>query len=256
MTVTNTIFNGADTAERLGLAQLYAKRIAPTTGWPDMGLSEHFVQFYDSDDFIVNSIAEYIIHGLKSDDICIVAATRHHVADVERVVESYTDGLETARLEGRYIVLDAAETLEKLIVNNRPDANLFSAVIGETIEKAARTGRNIRVFGELVGVLCAEQNYSAAVELEEFWNELRERYPFSLFCAYPIEKLGNNVTHMANICSEHSRVIPTESYTSLTSADERLREIAILQQRSRQLEAEVRELECRIAIKETGLAVA
>jgi hypothetical protein len=48
-------------------------------------------------------------------------------------------------------------------------------------------------------------------------------------------------------------VIPDESYTSLSNADERLRAIAALQQKTKHLEAELAELEMRIALKQVVL---
>ncbi len=244
--------------EKLGLAELYSKRIAPTSGWSDMGGSEHFVQFYESDSFIVNSIAEYVIHGLRSNETCVVVASRKHMAEVEKIVESFTDGLDAARVEQRYLPLDAEDTLSRLMVGDMPDAELFSTIVGTMIAEASGRGRKIRIFGEMVGLLCSRRNYAAAIRLEDFWNALREQYPFSLFCAYPMSELStpSATQNMAQICSGHVRVIPDESYTSLSNADERLRAIAALQQKTKHLEAEVAELEKRIASKQVGLQTA
>jgi hypothetical protein len=240
-----------------GLAQLYAKRIAPTSGWLDMGQEDHFVQFYEADDFIVNSIAEYVIHGLRSGETCIIAATAKHLVEVEKIICSYANGLQTARSEGRYVALDAVDTLSKFMIGDMPDEEFFSSIIGDVVAQAAGRKRGVRIFGEMVGVLCKRGNYAAAACLEELWNRLRERYTFSLFCAYPMDVLKRDGAdnYMASICTTHTRVIPDESYTSLPSADERLRAIAVLQQRSKQLEAEVAELERRIAFKQVGLQV-
>jgi signal transduction histidine kinase len=41
-----------------------------------------------------------------------------------------------------------------------------------------------------------------------------------------------------NICAEHSRVVPTENYTTLTSEDDRLRHVSLLQQRAQAAETE------------------
>jgi hypothetical protein len=41
------------------------------------------------------------------------------------------------------------------------------------------------------------------------------------------------------ICAAHARVIPTERYTSLADADDRLRAIVQLQHKARALDAEV-----------------
>jgi hypothetical protein len=235
-------------AAATGLGELVSKRIAPISDWSDMGRTEHFVQFYDNDQFIVNSVAEYVIHGLRSGETCIVAATREHLADITQVILSFGTELERARIDGRYIPLDAVDTLTGFMVDGLPDAGLFAELIGGVIDKAARRGNDIRVFGEMVGVLCSDNNYDAALNLEDLWNGLRKEYRFSLFCAYPMNGLDlSGRDRMAHICSSHTRVIPDETYTSLTNADERLRMIASLQLKGRQFEAEIAELERRIA---------
>ncbi len=246
---------GASTAERLGLGQLYSSRIAPTSGWSDMGGAEHFVQFYKDDSYIVNSIAEYVIHGLKSNETCFVVASGEHLIEIEAIINSFTNGLAIAESEGRYIPLDAAETLSQIMAGEMPDADRFLSVVGTKVAAAAATGRKVRIFGEMVGLLCAKENYAAAIRLEELWNELKKDHPFSLFCGYSMGVLdsGTASDHMSQICGTHSRVIPDETYTSLTSGDERLTAIAMLQQRSKQLEAEVAELERRISQRQMSL---
>ncbi len=236
-----------------GLGELVSRRIAPSSDWTDMGGSEHFVQFYDSDEFIINSVSEYIIHGLKMGQTCIVAATRPHLDEIEVLIEEFGSPVERAKADGRYIPLDAKQTLDLFMADDRPDPDLFASVIGSLIRDAAARSGSIRVYGEMVGVLAAGGNYEAAIKLEDMWNKLRRVHPFSLFCGYPMSAMKNAAAgeRMTHICDSHTRVIPDESYTGLTSADERLRMIAMLQQKGKQLEAELATLEHRIAKRQS-----
>jgi KaiC/GvpD/RAD55 family RecA-like ATPase len=215
-----------------------------------MNRTEHFVQFYESDDFIVNSVAEYVTHGLKTGETCIVIATNEHLDAIERRVESFGVDLMAARESEAYIAFDAASTLAKFMDGDRPDPKLFSKAIGALMRKITKRGP-VRAFGEMVALLVQDGNPNAAVELERLWNGLRRKHPFSLFCAYPMHAFatGEAAKFMGHVCDGHSRVIPDETYTPLTSADERLRQVAFLQQRGRQLEAELAELEHRIAAR-------
>lgn len=246
---------GANTAERLGLAQLYSSRLAPTVGWTDMGGSEHFAQFYKDDSYIVNSIAEYVIHGLKSGDACIVVADGGRLTEIEKLIRGFIPDFDAARSNGSYSRLDAQATLSLIMKGDEPDTTAFVSVIGPLVEKAATQGRNVRIYGEMVGLLCSQQNYSAAIKLEELWNDLKKDHSFSLFCGYPMAGLGdqNAAEYMSHICDVHTNVIPDESYTSLSNLNERLRAIAMLQQRAQQLEAEVVELEQRISQRQMTL---
>lgn len=246
------LFGSGMVMPAVGLGEIVSRRSAPTTDWTDVGRGEHFVQFYTADDYIIDAVSEYLIHGLKMRETCIVAATPEHLVEIERVIESFDGELETARREGRYISLDAHETLSMFMVDGLPDAALFDSVIGKVVRTAAERGGGIRAFGEMVGVLCAAGNYDGAVRLENLWNRLRKKHPFSLFCAYPMSSLKTSAAgqSMERICGGHSRVIPDESYTALRNSDERLRAIAMLQQKGQQLQAELTEMESRIALRQ------
>jgi PAS domain S-box-containing protein len=93
----------------------------------------------------------------------------------------------------------------------------------------------------MVGILAIQGNPAAAVRLESFWNDLQRLYTFSLLCAYPIQALDENAfaAVFGDICAEHSRVVPAESYTVLEMADGHAHEVARLQQRAASLEAEM-----------------
>ena len=52
--------------------------------------------------------------------------------------------------------------------------------------KPIHAGRPIRVYGEMVVRLWHAGLPDAALQLEELWNLLAERYKFSLLCAYPM----------------------------------------------------------------------
>jgi hypothetical protein len=221
-----------------------SKYSAPKSYWSDVKESQHFVQFYKSDAYLVTSVAEYVLEGLKNGDTCIVAATQKHIDLIEILLAPCTD-LDAARLSHRYILLEAHAMLPKFMRGGMPDKRIFKGLVTPILERASANNSKVRIFGELVSVLNDENNPEASVELEEIWNDIRREHVFSLFCAYPTESFatgvdGNQRTH---ICNEHTRVIPDESYTALKSTDERLRTIALLQQRNAQLEAELADLE-------------
>src|SRR5260370_29005270 len=92
----------------------------------------------------------------------------------------------------------------------------------------------------MVALLCADGKIDAALKLEQLWNELARSHSFHLYCAYPMKSFDQKSHSQAfrNICGEHTHVIPAEDYTALASEEERLRHIALLQQRARTAETE------------------
>jgi PAS domain S-box-containing protein len=164
--------------------------------------------------------------------------------------------LTDARQQGVYIPLNAAQTLAKFMVDGQPSPERFAKAVGSQIRRAAQDGRQVRAFGELVALLVAEGNEAAAIRLETLWNALLHDVPtFSLFCAYPMQSFTGDgyQASLIEICKQHSHVIPTEQYMALTDPDERLRAIALLQQKADSLESEVAErlrVEERLRISE------
>jgi PAS domain S-box-containing protein len=208
------------------------------------GTPEHFVQFYETDDFLMDAVSSFIGAGLEAGEACIVFATQAHRALLEERLRAGAADLDAARLRGEYIALDASEMLAQFMVDGWPAPERFVEVVGSRIVQAARNGRPVRVFGEMVSLLVTEGNQAAAVHLEVLWNILRQSMPpFSLFCAYAMRSLVGDMyrTLFAQLCEQHSKVMPTERYVALADPDERLRAIALLQQKADSLEAEIAE---------------
>ena len=225
--------------------------VAPLADWASAKRNDHFVQFYESDEFIVNSVAEYFFHGLESGGRCICVGTAEHNASIQESLRSFGIDPSKAVKSGKLIVRDAGEMLSLFMDGGLPDPHEFEASVGKLVKDNVKPGSPLRAFGEMVAVLRDQGNQKAAVRLEVLWNELREKFDFSLFCAYPLKgfaKAGLD-GHMDEICGQHTKTIPAESYSSLSSPDERLRAIAFLQQRAVQLAAEIVELEARLSNK-------
>jgi len=221
-----------------------ADDFAPPARWNGMGAQEHFVQFYEADNFLLNSLSGFIGAGLGAGESCVVVAGKAHRERLDERLQASGLDLKNARARGQYVSLDAAETLAELMVDGRPEPARFKRVVGHLLEQAARAGGGrVRVFGDMVAHLCGEGRHAAAVSLEELWNDLREARPFALFCAYPVKNFDGCAlsSSLADVCATHTAVIPSESYTELRSADDRLRAVIELQQKARSLEAEVAE---------------
>ncbi len=215
---------------------------APQHMWNKFDEHEHFVQFYEDDIFLLNSLTKFMLPGLESDEACIIIATKDHRDNFEKLLEISNVSVEKARMRNQYIDLDATETLSKFMVDGLPNPTLFKKVIGEILSDAEQKWSRIRAFGEMVALLWAEGNKSGAIKLEELWNDLSKEYTFSLFCAYPMNKFGKSADgdQFQDIGTRHTKVIPSESYNNLESSDERMRAVAKLQQKAASLEAEIK----------------
>ena len=178
---------------------------APAT--PSVAANDHFVEFYDDDAALVESVRTFVSIGLSEGDAAVVVAGPAHRAAFDRVLGRSVD-LTAARAKSLYTVLDAEETMSLFMRGGLPDPQLFETVIGLTIERAAAAGKNVRLFGEMVAILWAEGNVRGALELEELWNRLAQKHPFKLFCAYPAELFGSGQPEsISAVCHQHSQVV-------------------------------------------------
>lgn len=214
---------------------------APVSDWSGMTEMEHFVQFYETDPYLLDSLGGFIGAGLCEGDACIVVATDAHRAGLEERLQARGLDMAACRASGQFVSLDAAACLSKFMVDGEPAPERFNELIQGIISQAAVGQRRVRIFGEMVMLLWAEGNHNGAIRLEELWNELHKIYPFILFCAYSINSFDGeaHAVPLSHVCTAHARVIPAESYMALANPDGRLRAIIQLQQKARSLEDEI-----------------
>jgi PAS domain S-box-containing protein len=218
-------------------------RLAQQTEWRPLHESEHVVQFYETDTFLLQALTNFMGSGLAAGDACIVVATPMHRIELEERLQAVGLDMAAARASGQYIALDAAETLAMFMVDGSPNPGRFATVIGQIIARASAGRPHVRIFGEMVALLWADSQHNAALQLEGLWNDLHARHTFVLFCAYPMHGFGGDALAQSlhDVCAAHARVIPAESYTALTNMDDRLRTIIQLQQQALSLQAEIAE---------------
>ncbi|MCU1676446.1 MAG: putative two-component sensor histidine kinase protein [Frankiales bacterium] len=179
----------------------------------------HDVTFYDRETEVVADVAAFVAAGLANGERVIIVATPDHRAAIDEVLEQHAQDPLMARLSGRYLTLDAAETLASFMVNGSPDRKSFDRVIGHVIDAAGADGSTVRVFGEMVALLWNGGNVSAAIQLEALWNGLAATRTFSLLCAYPTHALSDSpLNDISSVCELHSNVISPRSYSDAASA--------------------------------------
>jgi len=223
--------------------------------------SEHFVQFYESDDFLLDAVSEFIGGAIRAGDAGVVVATAAHLQRLEAVLLARGLDLAAARAAGQYVTGEAAQTLSRIMVGAEPDPGRFEDAIGTLIATAAAGERRVRVYGEMVALLVAADNHRGTVRLEHLWNDLQQRRSFSLCCGYPMDRFGGEALAelLGEVCEEHARVVPAESFATLAEPDDRLRAVARLQQQAETLHAEIAdrkraEAQLRVALEAERVA--
>jgi|GEM_PF-1668468 len=203
--------------------------------------SSHIVQFYENDQFLCATVADFLADGIRAGQPTVVIATEAHRVSIAQGLHArgFFPGT-PSRQSGLW--LDARETLQTFMVGARPDRDRFHATVGAAIESTRRSAPHtiVRAYGEMVDLLWKDGNVDGAVELEALWNELGRTQRFTLLCAYAMSNFSEEAhgSRFADICHQHEHVIPTEDYTQADD-DARLREISRLQQQAQVLKSEI-----------------
>lgn len=209
---------------------------------PAHGRSAHSVQFYRSEPSLIDAAAEFVTIVVVNGGSAIILATPAHREALWRELEERNLDMSRLRAEGRYAALDAVDTLAQFMVDGVPDEQRFEKVAGEAITAATYAANSpsaeVAVFGEMVALLWAGENYEAAIRLERLWNQLLRKHDFLLRCAYPMPgfRTDEHGELFARVCDEHLGVIPEGGLRALDQEDTALRTVAKLQQKIEALE--------------------
>jgi hypothetical protein len=172
-------------------------------------LDGHVVQFYGHEEELADQVAGYLLDALRDGGAAVVIAIAAHRQVFEgRLTQAGVD-LAAAARDGRYQVQDAGDTVRALTPGGRPDPDTFDRLIGGLIRRAGQRGRPVRAYGEMVALLWDAGLVNAAVELEEMWNSLGQRYSFSLFCGYPASSVSGDgqLEAFTEVCRLHRSVV-------------------------------------------------
>jgi PAS domain S-box-containing protein len=206
--------------------------------------SSHVVQFFEEEPFLFEAVARFLGAGLDAGDALVIIATPEHT-------EGFLARLDDARVklavaEGRLHFLDARETLAQFMVKGSPDRDRFHRLLDEILSRATngRSGARVRAYGEMVDLLWRDGSESAAIELEELWNEACAAHRLSLLCAYAMANFYKRVNgaDLGDVCRLHRHVLPSERATHPEELGGSASELARLRERVRSLEGENEQL--------------
>jgi DNA-binding NarL/FixJ family response regulator len=172
----------------------------------------HEVGFYSDDASLLDGFTQFIGAALKSGSAAIVIATESHRDSLLLRLQAHGLDIGAAIEQGRYIPLDAAETLSTVMVNDQPDPVRFQKAVSDIIMAAAKAAKGERprvvACGECAPLLWAQGNAEAAIRVEHLWDEIAKRYDLDTLCGYPLGgfHVEQDIHIFQRICAEHSAV--------------------------------------------------
>lgn len=178
------------------------------------GMTGHDVQLYRTDAYLTRGVVDFLAQGLRIGQPSIVIATEPHR-------RAFADGLRASGVDpeelfsDRFVVwIDARSALASFMEGARPNRELFLATIGDVFERLLRKRDYlvVRAYGEMVDLLAREGNVDGALQLEALWNELADRYHYSLLCGYSLDALFHEAGEhgFRHVLGHHTYALPLE----------------------------------------------
>ena len=172
----------------------------------------HEVRFYSDDEYFLDSFTQFIGAALKTGSAVIVVATESHRNSLLLRLQAHGLDIGAAIEQGRYMSLDAAETVASVMVNDVPHPGKFAKVTGDLIAEAAKAVKvehgRVAACGECAPLLWEQGKAEAAIQLEHLWDEIAKSHGLDVLCAYPLASFQGGVGSRVfeKICAEHSVV--------------------------------------------------
>ena len=172
----------------------------------------HEAHFYSDDESFLDGFTDYIEAALNAGKTAVVFATEPHRNGLVPRLEAHHLDIASAMGRGRYIALDAADTLAKFMAGGLPDRDRFLNAIDSLFTSAALATKGsparIAFCGECAPLLWARGEGEAAIRLERLLNEALEVHDLEVLCAFPSRNVQSAEDRhiFQTICAEHSAV--------------------------------------------------
>ena len=172
----------------------------------------HEAGFYSDDASLLDGFTQFIGAALMVGNAAIVVATESHRDSLLQRLQAYGSDIGAAIVQGRYISLDAADTLSTFMVNDQPDPVRFLKVTRDLVVAAAKAAKGehprVAACGECAPLLWARGNAEAAIRVEHLWDEIAKTYYVDILCGYPLGSFHSEQdSHIfQQICAAHSAV--------------------------------------------------
>jgi hypothetical protein len=178
--------------------------------------SSHFVQVYDSHDFLANAVAHFTSEGLAAGEAVLLFGTSEHLAAVTSRLRSIGLQPEDALRNGQLSLHDVHHALSLTAPDGSVDSARYNALADPVLERLSSDPRfsGVRWWGEMAGTLYHRGNRQAALAAEECGDALNRKHGAILFCSFLCDSLDarSYEAMLHDLCRTHSELIPVDDY--------------------------------------------
>ena len=174
----------------------------------------HRLHLFDTPESLASTVTSFFVEGYKAGGNLLIVAKPQHRTAILSALQSAGCFPEDSRGRQRLVALDASEILERITRRGVVDGRLFDSVVAPLVEQLAATGK-LWIYGEVVELFAEQEDFAGAIRLEEMWNGLAARIPFTLLCGYSSAHFAPSSAKDAlrDICGTHTHSAATAADT-------------------------------------------
>jgi DNA-binding NarL/FixJ family response regulator len=169
----------------------------------------HDIEFYSDDAAFVVGFTRFIEATLGAGNAVIVVATESHRESFLHRLQDHGIDIVAAIQKGHYLSLDVTETLSAFMENDLPGPVRFFRVVCDLIAQAAQSTAGeqskVAICGECASILWAQGKADAAIQVEQFCNQLTRQYEVDILCGCSLSSFYREEDKQVfqKICSEY-----------------------------------------------------
>jgi two-component system, cell cycle response regulator DivK len=171
---------------------------------PLVDRGQHVVRFYDRDDELCQTLAEFVTEGVRRGERIVLLVTPAHWASIRELLVWCDIDFDAVMRDEQVIVVDAHHVLSEIVHLGSIDTQRFKSLLDDTL---APVQPPLRVFGEVVSLIAARGQLDAAIEIEELGHALAHGTQSSVLCAYDRLHLGGQSDNAQRVERCHDRAI-------------------------------------------------
>jgi DNA-binding NarL/FixJ family response regulator len=153
-------------------------------------LHSHHAGVYATDASLEGDYEAFAAAALMTGKAVLAAMHPDRQQEVQRRLKQRGIDIDRAIAEDRYMPLNVAEALPLMMADGLPDASLMWAIIVPLLARAARATRSnapvLAAFGDCAQTLWNAGEPSAAILLEQYWDEIAKTVNLDLLCGYTL----------------------------------------------------------------------
>ena len=176
-----------------------------------MPSNAHGAQFYASPRILHGAIAKYFSASRLDRGGAVMVARPATFDGVVELMEAIF-GIGRADIQQRITFVDVHDVLNGFMHGGIPDPLKVRAGLAGLIGRVSKAATDDAcwVYGEMADVLCAQRNYTAALQLERLWNGMAHEWPKArVLCGYAADSFHGSPMRAVfrDVCDEHSHIL-------------------------------------------------